>query len=791
MPRLLSRWLRPFTRAARERDRDEEMRAHLDLFVEQLVDRGVAPEEAERQARVRFGNRRVKLEEIHDMNRLPIIESLWRDARYGGRILARTPAFTVTAIATLALVIGATTAVLSLADALLWRPLPFPEPAKLAGIIRVETRNGAPKTTPAVDGAMFEAVRDRVPSVDIAVMGGGGGVNLVLNNTPVFARHFRVSEGFSRVLGIAPARGRWFNAVEDRTGGPQVAVLSFDAWQRHFAGAEDVVGRSVLLRGEPHQIVGIMPEGFRSLDAADIDLWVPLRPSTSGEGGGDNFWTVARLKPGASWAQAKGELTAVREAAFRLQRAEEGLTRELSVEPMAEILATRVREPIVLLSFAVLAVLLIACVNLAALMLVRADGRTHEIATRMALGGGRGVVVRQLMVEAVIIAAVGGAAGLLIGYFSLQGLQNLGGERFAQWGRAAIDGRVIALALGLSALTSLAFGLAPAVRASRMNVSQALTGSRGVAGRAAKWPRRVLVIAEVAIGVVLLVATGLLIRTFINVRSLDPGFDRANLVTASVSLRDARYNNAASINQLFDQTLQRIAAVPGVESAAVSLEVPYERLLNLGFRYADAPTTDSKMTNLCYVTPGFLKAMGIPLKAGRDLTDADRAGAPPVAVVNEAFQRMYSKDVPAIGRRILVAGNREIVGVMGDVKVQPSLGGPGFETGPLVSQPLILIPASQTSDSFFRLVHTWFTPVWSVRARDTAAASIAVTRAISETDPLLPVSSVRNMDGVMAEALAGQRLMMTLEGRKELDKAHYPDRASSDYIQSFSPSRPP
>lgn len=759
------RWPWRFGRAARERDRDAEMRSHIDLFVERQVDRGASPAEAERQARVRFGNQRARLEEIHDMNRIPLVEAIWRDARYAVRILLRTPAFTLTAVATLALVIGATTAVLGLADGLLWRPLPYPDSGRLAGVIRIENRNGVTSTTPALDGAMFEAVRDRVPSLDIAVLGGGGGVNLVLNNTPVYARHFRVSEGYSRVLGVMPARGRWFNPDEDRAGGPAVAVLSHHAWQKYFSGAEDVVGQSVLLRGEPHQIVGVMPASFVPLGGTDIDLWVPLRPSTTGEGGGDNFWSVARLKAGATWAQATGELAAVRDDAFRLQTAQGIVSRDLGVESMAELMASRDREPIVLLSWSVMAVLLIACVNLSALMLARADGRTHEIATRMALGGGRRLVVRQLMVEAMLIAGAGGLLGLLVGYFGLQGLQALGGERYEQWGRAAIDARVIVLAFGLSALTSLAFGLAPAIGASRLDVSQALAGSRGVAGKASRWPRRVLVVSEVAIGVVLLVATGLLVRTFINVRSIDPGFDRANLATASVSLRDARYSTAASINQLFDRSLERLSTTPGIESAAISLEVPYERMLNLGFRFADDASTDSRMTNLSYVTPGFLKTLGIPLKSGRDLTDQDRAGAPAVALVNETFQRIHSKEQPAIGRRIRVGGaEREIVGIVGDVKVRPSLGGPGFESGPLVSQPLILISSAQTTDAYFRLVHTWFTPVWSARSRDGAAASLAVTRAIAETDPLLPISSVRSMDGVMSEALTEQRLLMTLVG---------------------------
>jgi len=757
-------WL-PWRRTARERDRDAEMRAHMELFTEQLVERGVGAREAERRARVRFGNPRVRLEEIHDMNRMPFLETVWRDARYALRVLGRTPAFTVTAVATLALVIGATTAVFSLADALLWRPLPFPEADRLVMVTYVETQNGISATRPGTDGAMWEAVRDRVPSLDTAVVGSGGGVNLVLNNAPVYANHSRVSEGLSRVLGVPPARGRWFSAEEDRPGGPAVTVLSHRAWQRSFGGAEDVVGRSVLLRGEPHQIIGIMPAGFNGINSVDVDLWVPLRPSASGEGGGTNYQTIARLKAGAGWAQAEGELLAVREAAFRLQRPLENGTRDLGIQSLRETLAQRVSEPIVLLSWAVLAVLLIACVNLAALMLARGDGRTAEIATRMALGGGRSVVVRQLMVEALIIAGAGGLAGLFVAYAGLEGLKSLAGERFEEWGRAAIDGRVVAIALGISGLTSVAFGLAPALRASRLNVSQALAGVRGVAGKSSVWPRRVLVVSEVALGVVLLVATGLLVRTFINVRSLDPGFNPAGLVTAAVSLRDARYNDAASINRLFDQSLQRLQATPGVESAAVSLEVPYERLLNIGWRYTDEPAADSKMTNMSYATAGFLRTMGIRLAAGRDLSNEDRAASPPVAIVSQAFERAYSKDRPALGRRIRVgSADREIVGIMGDVKMRPSFGGQGIDSGPLVSLPLVVIPVQQTTDAYFRLVHTWFTPVWTVRSRHPGQASAALERAIKESDPLLPVSSVRSMESVMSAAMTEQRLLMTLVG---------------------------
>ena len=753
----------PWQRAARERDREAEMRAHIELYVEQLVGQGWAEQDAVREARLRFGNPRVKLEELGDQQRVPVVETLWRDAKYAVRILTRTPAFTLTAIATLAVVIGATTAVFSLADSLLWRSLPYPDADRLAMVVWHERSPRGEATMAFTDGAMFEAARDRVPALETAVLGGSGGANLVVNGVPAFIRHGRVSEGYSRVLGVAPSRGRWFSAEEDRAGGPAVAVLSHQGWLRYFNGASDIVGRSILLRGEPHEVVGVMPEGF--VGTADADLWTPLRPSSTGEGGGTNFYLIARLKPGAEWAQAEGELRAVTPEAFRLLGMPEGTARELRIQPMQEALRADVREPIVLLAAAVSAVLLIACVNLAALMLARGASRSREIATRMALGGGRGAVVRQLMVEALVLALAGGLAGVLLAHFGLDALKALGGSRFQDWSRASIDARVLAIAFGLSAMTSVIFGLAPALQASRLDVSRALVegGSRGVAGRSSLWPRRVLVVVEVALGVVLLIATGLLMRTFVNLRSLDPGFEAAGLVTVSVSLQDARYRDAAAINRLFDESLRRLHATPGIDSAAVSLRLPYERMLNSGFRFMDDAAADARTTNVSYVTPEFLTTLKLRLARGRDLGEQDRAGAPPVVLVNETFERVYSKERPVVGRRIRVGGvEREIVGITGDIRARPSFGGPGIEAGPLVSLPLVLVPAAQTTDGYFRTAHTWFSPTWTVRARDHAAASAAVARAIGDVDPQLPVSGVRPMDAVIADAMVEQRLMMTL-----------------------------
>jgi putative ABC transport system permease protein len=665
---------------------------------------------------------------------------------------------------TLALVIGACTAVFSLADAILLRPLPYPDPAKLAFVER--TIAGPSGIFPATfhDGATWEAVRDGVPSLDAAVLSlGGGGANLVVGESAAYVRQHRVSAGYFRVLGVAPIHGRGFSDDEDRAGGAAVTILSHDTWQRFFKSDPDIVGRPILLRGEPHTVVGVMPRSFAGIRAAD--LWTPLRASSTGEGGGTNFQIVARLRPDARWEQAATQLAGVRNSAFRLFRPDPTVTRTLGVKPAQDELVASTREPIVILSWAVGCVLLIACVNLAALLIARGGSRTKEIATRMALGSGRSGVIRQLMVEALVLAVAGGVLGLFVGYVGLEGLKTLGDEMYEQWDRVALDGRVLALTFGLSLATSVLFGLIPALQASRLDVNSALTasGSRAVAGGSRHWPRRLLVVAEVALGVALLVTTGLLVRTFVNLRVLEPGFEPAGLVTASVSMQDARYRTSGDVNRLFDNSLRLLRATPGIEAAAVSLELPYERLLNKGFRLVG--DADGRVANVAYVSPGFFETMRIPVRRGRGVLESDSAAAPPVVVVNESFARVFSKDRDVLGRR-LQTGNveREIVGVVGNVQARPSLSIAELGDGPLVPMPIIFEPAAQTTDAELRTAHTWFSPVWTVRARSSNDAGMALRRAIAGADPLLPLSAVRSMDDVMATSTSVWRLLMTLVG---------------------------
>lgn len=753
--RFIHRW-------RQDRDRAEEMRAHFDLAVQYYIDRGLTPDAARREARLRFGNPRAHREGVDDMNRLPIFDVLSRDVRYAIRRLSKAPGFSATVILTLALTIGAAGAVFSLADAILLRPLPLPQSDRLAVLGYKRVSPTGLYIGPSVDGAMWTAVRDHAKLIDAAVsFRGAQGVNFVLGRTPSFVQNQMVGAGYFRVLGVHPFMGREFTPEEAQPGGPPVTILSHGFWQKVFGGDSGAVGQTVLLRGEPYTVVGVMPSGFQGL--TDADVWTPLR----GVGQGLNHMVVVRPRDGVSIEAANAELASLGTAPFTMQRPPAaGVTRSLVLQDLQDTLVGDTREPIVLLGWAVGAVLLIACVNITALLLARGGTRVKEIATRMALGSGRTAVVRQLMVESMVLAAIGGALGLLGAMAGLEGLKSIGGTTFAAWDRATLDGRTVAASFALAGLTSLLFGLLPAWQAGRIDLQRALTdgGSRSIAGGSRHALRRLLVVAEVALGVVILVAAGLLLRQFIFLRSLDPGFSPHNLYSVSASLQDARYQDAATVNRLFSSSLDRLQRTPGIQAAAVSQGLPYQRLLNLAFAIEGRTDDDrqSPIANVGYVTPEFFDTFGISIVGGRALDDRDRDGAPRVAVVNEAFGRFYFPKEPIVGRRLLF--NKvavEIVGVSHDV--QQSGAGfflTGMQRGPVNTSPTIYFPSAQTESDLFR----WFAPVWTVRASSPGEAAGAFSRAIGESDPLLPIGEVKAMEQVVAASMAQPRLLMTLVG---------------------------
>jgi predicted permease len=689
-------------------------------------------------------------------------EELARNLRLSVRRLAGSPAFTLAAVLTLGLCIGANTAIFSVVDAALLRPLPYPHPDRLAQLaIRTRGREGEDVDT-GQDGAIWEAVSRQVRSLDCAVDAGeSGGVNLAAGERPEYVHQQRVSAGFFRVLGIPPFLGREFSALEDRPGGPAVAVLSHGLWKRSFAGDPQVIGRVIRLKGEPHTVVGVLPAGFQS--SVRADLWTPLRPSTTGEGEGTNYEIVARLRPGVTWAQADAELAALSGTALAHLRLPPALVAWLTVIPLQRGLTLSLRGSLLLLWAAVLLVLLIGCLNVAGLLLARSAGRAREMATRVALGGGRGAILRQLLVESLVLALLGGAAGVAFGALGMKALNLLARDGLALPQEIRLDARVAGVALGLSLLTTFLFGLLPALRASAVDPRAELIERGGTGGRAEqRWPRRLLVVGEVALGVVLLIGAGLLIRTLAHFQEIPKGFDPANVVAATLSLDDARYASPARADQLFTESLERIRRLPGVEAAAVGLSLPYERWLNMGFRPADGPhaAEGTQTTDLLYITPDYFRALRVPLLRGRTFTAADRAGSAQVVIVTQAFVRKYLRDQEPIGSHLFFNDrSREIVGVVGDVARASGWGG----AGPLAALPAAFIPVAQVPDAFLPIIHTWFSPSWIVRTRGPQQGIAAgIERAIQAVEPQLPIARFRDLDEVAAGTLAWPRLQTTL-----------------------------
>jgi len=680
------------------------------------------------------------------------------DLRYAFRMIAQNWAFSFTVILILALCIGATAAVLAVVNAAMLRPLAYPEPERLASVVAVFHHAGASENDNSHDGRTWEAVRDRVPAVDAAVFTDWiTGVNMGVNGSGVYVLQQRVSAGFFRVLGGAPAIGREFIESEDRAGGAPAVILSHVLWTRYFNHDPNVIGRGILLRGEPYTVVGIMPAGFRSNTKAD--LWTPIRPSRTGEGGGNNYGIIARLKPGVIWQQAVSQLAVLAPDLKREGSYSKDADVRLDLIPLQHDMTSDLRQPLMLLWAAVTSVFVLGCVNISGLLLARASGRVAEIATRLALGAQFSRIVRQLLVESLALGLLGGAAGIAVGWGGLAALRALGSTTFSFLETVEPDWRVLAAAILLALLAGLAFGIVPAFQAARTDLRSAYTSGRGIAGRKRFVSMGALVGGQVALTIPLLTGAGLLLHTFLYLWSLNPGFDPSHVLTARFSLQDARYATSQKMNQLFDNTLDRLRQTPGMEVAAASLSLPYERGLNVGVRL---PGEDrSSITNMNYVTPDFFAALRIPLLRGRLLTAVDGPRSVHTAVVNQAFVKRYFKKGDALGEPLGVSGTQtQIVGVVGDIQARRA--GWGGDFGPLAPVPTVYVPATQFEDLG---VHIWFSPSWIVRSSlPGPEITAAIENATHSADPLLPTAEFRSINDIKAESLSLQRLMAALAG---------------------------
>lgn len=690
-----------------------------------------------------------------------------RPLKYAFRRLAKAPLFTAIALLTLALGIGVNTAVFSIMDAFLLRTLPYPQPDRIAALVvhreGVDPTRGGKAVSDEDDsfeGSSWELLKTSLEGVTLASSGwGASGVNLRAGDAVRYLAGARVSAHYFDVLGIPLYFGRSFSDEEDRPHGPPVVVLSYALWQSTFHADPRIIGKSIQLKGEPYTVIGVLPRG--ALTPSTADLFTPLQPATTGECGGTNCAILVRLKPHATWAQVNAQLSRLRLPYFTEFEGKYHGHARIYARPLQLELAGDMRGKVIVLMLAVSFILLIACANLAGLALVRILRRSREIATRFALGASRLDVLRELWLEDLLLALLGGAGGVGLAWLILNTLRALLPESMIPLGDFSIDARVLAFTLGASLLAGLLCGALPALQTRRFDLGHSsFAGSRAITIGSSRL-RQLLIGAEVALTVVLLASAGLLVRTLIYLETLPPGFDAHDVMTATVSLDDARYHDAATFQKLLGKSISAMRQIPGVRDAAVGLSVPYERGLNDGMTIMDGKRAGTPAgSSLAYITPGYFSALRTPLLAGRPITEADTSVSERVAIVNLAFSRRFFGSPSAIGYHFKTEGTSfTIVGVVGDVAKQPGM----ERNAPIGTEPVAYLPASQTPQGLVNIAHIWFQPSWIVRTNGPIKGLTAsMQQALADADPNLPFSGFRSMQQILAKQLQEQRIEVLL-----------------------------
>jgi predicted permease len=686
------------------------------------------------------------------------MDALAQNLKFAVRQLGRNPGFTATVILTLALSIGANTAIFSIVNAVMLTSLPYSHPERMGTIYTRITGTRSSDERHHVNGEQWELLRDDVPALMSAVSSGqASGINLQAGTQVQYLQAGRISEHYLDVLGVHPVAGRNFSEIEDRPHGPKAVILSYGLWRNSFGSDRNILGRSILLKGEPYIVIGILPEGVTT--PLNADLYTALQPSREGEGGGTNFDAITRLRDGATWQEADAQINRVwlrRSQRYELSNNPGAQVNYYSV-PLQKGETATLRPQVLTLMMAAGFILLIACANLAGLTLVRMLRRMPEVATRMALGASRWQIQRQLWVENLLLAFVGGIAGVAVGFGALRGLLLLLPEHFLPVASVPLNGRVLAFTLLLSLLTSVIFGMLPALATRRLDLRSAIA-SRAVIGGDRLRLRQALIVGEVALTVVLLAASGLLIRTLIHLQTLPAGFDATGVMTARASLDDARYHDPAAFRKLLSESILAMRQIPGVQHAAVGLSLPYERSLNSGVTLNDGKEAGQQVTTgVVYVTPDYFSALQIPVRMGRTFTEADGPDSQHVAVVNEAFARKFFHGSSPIGR--YVDKDTMIVGVVEDVTIAPGL----EVNAPLAGEESMYIPATQVDGKLLSLVHVWFQPSWIVRTgRPVEGLTAQMQHALASVDSNLPFSGFYRMSDLQAKTLATQRVEVAL-----------------------------
>lgn len=682
---------------------------------------------------------------------------LLRDLRHAARVMTQSPGFSLAAILTLALGIGAATAIFSMVDAVLLRPLPFTEQDRLVTVWgEVRARNQAHVEVSLQD---YEGWKEgsRVFS-DLALLAAtDSDLALTGGDQPLHVRGRLVSANFFDVLGVRPALGRGFRPEEDRPESQKVVVVSHGFWQRQLEGDAGGLGKTVSLDGEPHLVVGVMAPGFRF--PKDVDLWVPAGPlgSVPELKRLRVFEAIGRLKPGVSLEQAQTDMTAL---SVRLEEVHPQTNQgyRASLQPLVDEILGDTGPALMLLLAAVALVLLIACANVAGLLLARAAARQKETAVRIALGAGRPRLVRQLLTESVLLAGLAAAVGLLLAWLGLRLVTAVGPADIPRLDEVGIDGRVLAFTLLVSLVTAVLFGLAPALQAARPDLTSSLKeGGKSSASLGSRRLRSLLVVAEVALALVLLVGAGLVIRSFLHLQRTDLGFQPESLLTMRITLYGEKRPEPHQWAAFYRDVAQRVEALPEVERASVVLLRPLSGPIGWDYDFqVEGQTPDEQKTNPTSnherVSPGYFRTLGIPLVAGRDFTWSDGAETPKVAIVNQSMARRFWPGQDPLGKRLRFGrpGSEgpwlTVVGIAGDVRYRE-----------LQSiKPDIYVP-------FLQDPH-WAMDLVVRTGSDPLAAASAVTAAVQEVDRDQPVSGITTMERALSDTVARPRLRSFILG---------------------------
>jgi putative ABC transport system permease protein len=743
--------IRKLDRNRAEKELEDEIRTHLEMEAQELEQVGISPEAAKIAARRTFGSVVITKEDCRTMWGFRTVETFWHDIQYGARMMLKNPTFTIVAALTLALGIGASTAIFSAVNPILFESLPYPQADRLTMIWDKRADGSRLDET---FGTYRELV-ERNRSFDaLAVVKHW---QPTMTNPAERLDGQSVSASYFHVLGVPPALGRDFDSSEDRLNGTKVAILSDGLWQRRFGGDQGIIGRQIILDDESYIVIGVMPSAFENLLAPSAEVWSPLQYDMSqGRAWGHHLRMVGRLRPGVGIDQARRELDIIAQAPVpEFPRATwASVSHGFITNSLQDDVTEGVKPALLAVLGAVTLVLMIACVNVTNLLLARGAQRRGEFAVRAALGAGQLRMIRQLLTESLLLAALGGVLGMVVAEIGVRTLVALSPPELPRANAIVLDATVFAFGMGITTLIGLLVGLIPALHASRADLHIGLQQSSRRSAGGHQFTRRTLVVVEVALALVLLVSSGLLLRSLQRLFSVAPGFDASHLLTMQVQTSGRRFDDSTT-HRFFAEALDAVSKVPGVKAAGLTSQLPLSGDSDkYGVHFESSPSaiTEADDSTFRYaVSPGYFETMGIPLRSGRLLDAHDSAGAPGAVLINESFANRKFPGQDPIGQRVHVGRTDipwyTIVGVVGDVK-QSSLA---------VSQ----------SDAVYITPAQWYfaDPAMSLVVRaggDATTLASAIREAIWSVDKDQPIVRLAKMEDLLAASAAERRFAMIL-----------------------------